>query len=812
MLGALVLVAVSLTLAQPADLDEALRAADAEARAGRVEHAAALFEVALARAAAGDPRRPRILLTLARLATRRGDTDAAIRRATEAAGLYETQGEPARAADARNTAGLAALNAARYGEAQVHFSLAVRISEATGDGNGHAEQLSNLGNAHYFAGQYDDAARAYRDAASIVVEHGAEPWAARRRRIVAANEAALHQRLGRYGDALAIYLEAGGATDLTPEERAQMLVNEGALYRRLGDPYKALDAYARARDLLAGADRKDGEIAAISNTGIALALDLDRHQEAIRTFTDALQLATSLGQPREQLLATLYRGEAELAAGQRQEAAADFEASRAAAERLQLPEEQWKALYGLARERRLAGDLAAARQLLDQAVAVVESLRETLALTSSRADFFQDKRAVYDERIALGLDTDAPGEIFSLVERSRARAWRDRLGLKGEVDVTAVQQRLDATTRLLSYWISPAGSALVTVSRDAVRVHRLELPAEAMEAFGRALRDPATDAWSGLAHDLARALLPEGLAAGVTRLIVVPDGALGLLPFEVLALGDGPIVSRVSVRLIPTAAALVFDASAGSAGWRAPWARTLTALGDPVPGVAAPGEATTIRLPNSGAEVRDIASLLGGRHDIHVGAENQKSIMLAALQRPSLVLHLATHGVADTMVAERSRLLFSPPRSGGRMESLYLREVYGLKLSGVELAVLSACDTELGPVLRGEGVQAFGRALLAAGARSAVTTLWRVPDEATAAFMHVFYARLQAGDDRAEALAFAKRALLGSPVLAHPHYWAPFVLTGSGGPLPRAPRWSTIGGACLAIAGIALAARVLHRR
>ena len=87
------------------------------------------------------------------------------------------------------------------------------------------------------------------------------------------------------------------------------------------------------------------------------------------------------------------------------------------------------------------------------------------------------------------------------------------------------------------------------------------------------------------------------------------------------------------------------------------------------------------------------------------------------------------------------------------------------------------------PEMRGEGVQSFSRAFLAAGARSTVTTLWRVADGPTAEFMTVFYHHLQLGEPRAEALRQAKlrfirsgTALARSPLLGgfrHDGRWPP---------------------------------------
>ena len=84
----------------------------------------------------------------------------------------------------------------------------------------------------------------------------------------------------------------------------------------------------------------------------------------------------------------------------------------------------------------------------------------------------------------------------------------------------------------------------------------------------------------------------------------------------------------------------------------------------------------------------------------------------------------------------------------------------------MQLVTLSACDTERGKVIRGEGVEGFSRALLAAGAASAVTTMWDVVDRASAEFMKQFYfalARGRVGSVGAAAGEAAVPALASSP-------------------------------------------------
>jgi len=222
-----------------------------------------------------------------------------------------------------------------------------------------------------------------------------------------------------------------------------------------------------------------------------------------------------------------------------------------------------------------------------------------------------------------------------------------------------------------------------------------------------------------------------------------------------------------------------------------PWQLQMRAFADPVFTAARLEEpAFQGRLTGTADEVRQISSEIAGRSDLYLASANQKSLLQAPSRAP--LLHLATHAMAATSALEQSRIMFSAAPGAEAADYLFLREAYELPLSGVDLAVLSACDTERGELVRGEGVQSFSRAFIAAGARSTVTTLWRVPDRPTADFMKVFYHHLQRGLTRDEALRRAKLAFLDSgTAAADPHFWAAFVLTGDGlRPVPRAMRWS----------------------
>ncbi|MEK7445206.1 MAG: CHAT domain-containing protein, partial [candidate division NC10 bacterium] len=120
----------------------------------------------------------------------------------------------------------------------------------------------------------------------------------------------------------------------------------------------------------------------------------------------------------------------------------------------------------------------------------------------------------------------------------------------------------------------------------------------------------------------------------------------------------------------------------------------------------------------------------------------------------------------------RSALLLAP--GGAEDGRLEVGEVLQLELEA-SLVVLSACETGLGRLSRGDELVGLQRAFLYAGTPAVVTTLWKVDDRASFLLMREFHARLGA-DGPAEALRHAQRATLAEA--PHPFAWAGFVLAG----------------------------------
>jgi tetratricopeptide (TPR) repeat protein len=763
----------------------------------------------------------RALVAATEAALSRGDYEAAIKSAQDAFAAHERSGRHAEAAWDLNAIGVANSYLARYSAALDAFRRALDLDRASGAADGAITRLNNIGNVSFMQGRYSDALQHYQEALGAI-DTAAPQTRGRLRKMTASNLAALHQRLGADERALDYYGELSSDQTMQPAEEAQLLVNRGALFRRLGDPVKALELYRSAQRLFSTSVHPDGEISAWRNIGIVYALDLADADRAIDAFDAALRLARASSNRRGEAQALLYRGEALRRAGRSAEAARDLEASLDAAIATGLVEEQWKALYGIGRLREAAGDRHGARAAYERALGAIESVRSDLRTLALRSEFLADKRDVYDALIWLrAAERPAPvADVFRLVEASRARTWQDRLQPdRPSPSLADVQARLPADTWLLEYWTSADGAARLWISRDGARLVTGEARPEADAAIRRFVDEvgrPESE-WRRAADAAGRVLL-AGLpdATAIDHLLIVPDGALSFVPFEALTFADAAVVERFDVSYLPSAALLLRDRSASSR-WTVPWRRQLVAFGNPAPAAAYPLETRSLPpLPYAGEEVRRIARELRGAADVHLGADARKALAFDGRLRSVPFVHFATHAVADTRDPDRSRILLAP-QAGTQPEYLFLREIYDLDLRGVTLVTLSACETERGKIVRGEGVEGFSRALLAAGASAAVTTMWDVADRPGAEFMTQFYYALGRGAAPAAALRQAKLRFLHSDLpWTHPYFWAGYVLTGDGASRPpRVVPWSVVAAGALTIAAVATAlirARASARR
>ena len=131
-----------------------------------------------------------------------------------------------------------------------------------------------------------------------------------------------------------------------------------------------------------------------------------------------------------------------------------------------------------------------------------------------------------------------------------------------------------------------------------------------------------------------------------------------------------------------------------------------------------------------------------------------------------------------------SKFLFSPEADSSEDGKLHAYELFAMDLPA-QMAVLSACNTGLGNLRRGEGMMSLAQAFTYAGCPSVVMSHWPVDDKSTADLMTSFYQHLADGLPKDEALRQARLGFLESatPANSHPYFWGGFVVLGDTSPI-----------------------------
>jgi hypothetical protein len=242
--------------------------------------------------------------------------------------------------------------------------------------------------------------------------------------------------------------------------------------------------------------------------------------------------------------------------------------------------------------------------------------------------------------------------------------------------------------------------------------------------------------------------------AGRRRLLIVPYGGLHALPFHLLHSGEGYLIDSYEVVNLPAAGLALHRAEQRAGGARV--------LAHSLQG----------RLPHVGAEAEAVRRLFGGSVYHDAGATR------AALQAPpTQILHIAAHGEHRLDQPDLSCIHLADGQ-------IYTDDLLQQDLS-YELVTLSACETGRASVAPGDELIGLGRGFLYAGAGALIVSLWRVPDESTAALMEHLYAGLRSGASKAAALRAAQLALRAAQPRLHPAFWGAFQLVGDARPLSR---------------------------
>jgi tetratricopeptide (TPR) repeat protein len=245
------------------------------------------------------------------------------------------------------------------------------------------------------------------------------------------------------------------------------------------------------------------------------------------------------------------------------------------------------------------------------------------------------------------------------------------------------------------------------------------------------------------------------------KVYIVPHGILHYLPFQTLTYDAHYLIEKYQIGYIPSATALKYVLAK-----RKEKSAKLLALGNPELNTA------QMHLPYAEKEVQGLKTLYPTAR-ILIG-EDASEANFKKQAGAHKILHVASHGEFNSNTPLLSCLRLSAgDGEDGRLEA---REIFGLNLDAY-LVTLSACNTAIGKLTKGDDVVGLTRAFIFAGTPSILGTIWSVSDQSTSIFMNNFYGNLKE-IDKLESLQRAQIVMIRSKKYRHPYHWGGFQLIG----------------------------------
>ena len=360
-------------------------------------------------------------------------------------------------------------------------------------------------------------------------------------------------------------------------------------------------------------------------------------------------------------------------------------------------------------------------------------------------------------------------------------------------------QDLDPGSSLLEFYLGSDSLYYFIVHGEALYFDKMVLPAQLEQRITDllvALRGKDFKSYTTLAFDLYQQLMEPILKhiestpalKQTEHLLIIPDGVLSYIPFETLLTSPAQTNDYASLEYLLKSYRISYHYSSqlmaqpvASQESNQRFLGFAPQFEDEFDGLAY-GERTRAYqelmpgLPNAKEEVETIASLLNGVAQTGIDATESNFKKMAAQYS---ILHLASHSIIEDEEPLYSKLLFDNEADSLEDGALHVYELYNMQLNA-DLVTLSACNTGIGKLYKGEGMISLARGFLYAGVPNLVMSLWAVPDRPTKDLMTYFYEELRKGNSKDLALHRAKIRFLENAdnVTANPYYWGSFIYMG----------------------------------
>lgn len=706
--------------------------------------------------------------------------------------FYETSLEVSRAigfraGEARAITNLAGLYAReRQYEPAIRFNLqALDLSRQADDPKTESATLYNLGRLYTNVGQFQKALQVYEQALVIYQTLGDHAWQGQTLSVIGV----AYRNLNQHERAIEYHLQSLAIAQKLGDRflEAVSYGNLGVSSNFLGRHEQAIEFHQQALAIYQAIEFREGEGLTLGNLGLAYS-DLGDFQQAIEFYNRSLTIARELSDRLREGNALNNIGAAHFGLGQLENS------TQAALEAIQVYETYLRS--GLddsssisifdtyARSFRLAQTALVAQGKFEAALEIAEQSRarafiDSLTAKSSGTRASHAFTSTPNRFSSTSIRQIAQQQAATLVQYSIVSGVEDALYIwvikpTGEIQFQSIN--LATLDRPLSELVQVSRDTIGARGRSTATISTRLTPA-AQQQQSAAQRQNLRQLHQLLIDPIA----PYLPANQNERVIFIPQGELFLVPFAALLDANGQylieqhtILTAPSIQVLGLTHQQRQQLGPGSAD------DEMLVVGNPtMPDVWNPATGDTEQLPNlQGAEAEAVAIAAAFQTEPLLSSKATETTVKQQMQRARFI-HLATHGLLEYGDPQQSGVQDFPgaialAASAEDDGLLTASEIYSMALKA-ELVVLSACDTGRG-YITGDGVIGLSRSLMQAGVPSVAVSLWKVPDEPTAALMVQFYRNLQQTPDKAQALRQAMLTTMQQ--YPDPINWAAFTLIG----------------------------------
>ncbi|MDF9798405.1 CHAT domain-containing protein [Catalinimonas alkaloidigena] len=345
---------------------------------------------------------------------------------------------------------------------------------------------------------------------------------------------------------------------------------------------------------------------------------------------------------------------------------------------------------------------------------------------------------------------------------------------------------------LVEYFQGDSAIYYLAVSSDQVSFYRNEIKSLPIKPMLNGLQERDYQTYTQAAHRLYNyLLLPVLRDFSEKKLIIIPDHQIGYIPFESLLVqppSSNPDYKSLQYLMLEHTISYQYSANLLASTQQtsvkeyersfAGYAPTFSKQKNTLLATRSSQDQQLVNeleaLPYAEEEVRTIAQMLNGEAHISETA-TEKNFKEHASN--SWIIHLASHTLINDRNPLYSKLVFAPEDNDEEDGLLHTYELYNMQLKA-DMVTLSACNTGVGKIQKGEGIISLARGFMYAGVPNVLMSLWAVSDRSTSQLMQNFYQALNKGSSKAEALRTAKLQYLeqADANTAAPYYWSGFVL------------------------------------